>query len=602
AIAGVVCLALARSEKPAAGVLVLGMAANFCAALMVFRQKLSASIPLGGYNFSLDFRIDNLSSFIVLAAAVLGGLIAIYAAQFMQGRKYAGTFFAFLLFTMSLANGAVLADHLITLLFFWEGMMVTMYVLIAVGSASAYKTAVKAFFISGVTDLCLMAGIALVFHETHTFSMSTIAQTPIATEGLAGLAFVLMAIGATSKAGSMPFHSWIPDAAIDAPAPFMSFLPGVIEKLLGIYLLARVSLDLFKIEEHSWASTGLMTLGACTILLAVAMALVQKDYKRLLSFHAISQVGYMILGIGTGTTLGIVGGLFHMVNHAMYKGTLFLTGGAVERQAGSTDLRKIGGLAAKMPITFACFVVAALSISGVYPFNGFFSKELVYDGALERGMPYYVAASLGSFLTAASFLKLGHAAFKGAFRAPKAEVKEAPLAMLVPMICIAALCIFFGVANQIPLTHLVIPGIEQHIVASDVHMGLIPASMSLTALSALVWILAIANHAFGVKRSGSGLGASDHFHYAPVAHQLYDAAERRWFDPYEIALKVIQGISYAAYGIDRGVDYLYEGVIAGIATGFSGTLRKTHTGSHAQYLAWSMVGLAIIVAYFVGGF
>src|SRR5690242_16824892 len=125
----------------------------------------------------------------------------------------------------------------------------------------------------------------------------------------------------------------------------------------------------------------MMTIGAVTLLLAVLMALIQKDFKRLLSFHAISQVGYMILGIGTGTAFGIVGGLFHMVNNALYKSTLFLTGGAVERQAGTTDLKKIGGLGKSMPITWGCFLVAALSISGVPFTNGFYSKELIYHGA-----------------------------------------------------------------------------------------------------------------------------------------------------------------------------------------------------------------------------
>ncbi len=198
------------------------------------------------------------------------------------------------------------------------------------------------------------------------------------------MAFILLMIGAIGKAGAMPFHSWIPDAALDAPLPFMALLPGSIEKLLGIYLLARFSLDLFTLAPGTWVSTVLMVIGAATIILAVMMALVQKNYKRLLSYHAISQVGYMILGIGTGLPIGIVGGLFHMVNNAIYKSCLFLTAGAVEKQAGTTDLEKLGGLARSMPVTVICFIVAAVSISGVPPFNGFFSKEMVYDAALEE--------------------------------------------------------------------------------------------------------------------------------------------------------------------------------------------------------------------------
>jgi NADH-quinone oxidoreductase subunit L len=133
-----------------------------------------------------------------------------------------------------------------------------------------------------------------------------------------------------------------------------------------------------------------MVIGAITIILAVMMALIQRDYKRLLSYHAISQVGYMILGIGTCLPAGIIGGIFHMLNNALYKCGLFLTGGVVEKQTGTTDLAKLGGLRLNMPVTFVCYLITAASISGVPPFNGFFSKELIYDAALVRGKVFYI--------------------------------------------------------------------------------------------------------------------------------------------------------------------------------------------------------------------
>lgn len=598
AVAGLLCLALGRRTKASGTVLVAAMLADVAAVASIFGKPLALEIPLGGFDLALAFRVDALSSFVVGAAAVLGLLVALYAARFMQGRGHASTFFGFFLLTVAQVNGAALADHLVTLLFFWESMLVSLYVLIAVGRPGAWKTAVKAFFIGGATDLCLMAGVGLVAYQAHSL---TISQVHLSTQGLSGLAFVLLAVGATSKAGSMPFHSWIPDAAVDAPAPFMALVPGVLEKLLGVYLLARVSLDMFRIEG-GWASTALMALGAATILLAVLMALVQKDYKRLLSFHAISQVGYMVLGIGTGTTAGIVGGLFHMVNHAMYKGALFLTGGAVERQAGTTDLEKLSGLAARMPVTFCCFGVAALSISGVYPFNGFFSKELVYDGALERGLISYAAAALGSFFTAASFLKLGHAAFLGACRAPASEVKEAPFAMLVPMVALAALCLLFGVANPLPIHHLVVPAVARHLEPGHHLSGLVPVAWGLAALTVVVQLAAVVHHVLGARRHGSGLRAVDHIHGAPVARQLYDAAERRCFDPYVLALAALGAFARIAAAIDRLVDFVCDRVASGVAVALSAGLRRAHDGSHGRYLAWSMLGLALLVAYFVGGF
>ena len=161
-----------------------------------------------------------------------------------------------------------------------------------------------------------------------------------------------------------------------------------------------------------------MSIGAITIVFAVMMALIQKDFKRLLSYHAISQVGYMILGIGTGTVIGVVGGLFHMINNAIYKSCLFLTGGSVEKQNGTTDLNQLGGLWRQQPITMICFVIAAASISGVPPFNGFVSKEMIFEGVLgkvylggEGYRIFFIAPVLGALFTAASFFKIGHAAF-----------------------------------------------------------------------------------------------------------------------------------------------------------------------------------------------
>jgi NADH-quinone oxidoreductase subunit L len=439
-----------------------------------------------------------------------------------------------------------------------------------------------------------MIGIALTYYISGTLTMS---QIHLPLTALGATAFLFMMVGAISKAGSMPFHSWIPDAAVDAPLPFMAFLPASLEKLLGIYLLARISLDMFQLHPGSWVSTVMMIVGAVTILLAVAMALIQKDFKRLLSYHAISQVGYMILGIGTAVPAGMVGGLFHMINHAMYKSCLFLTGGSVEKQAGTTDLKKLGGLAAKMPVTFVCFVIAAAAISGVPPFNGFFSKELVYDGALERHWLYYAAAALGSFLTAASFLKLGHAAFLGRLNESHKNVKEAPAAMLIPMGIIAFFCVLFGVYNYLPLNQLIQPILGTRLEGH--HFAGFHVNVTLTAITVLVLIAALVNHLFGVKKTGSGIGAVDHIHHAPILGPVYDRAENRFFDPYDIGLKLIAVVARIAWIIDRSIDWLYMTLTVRLAYGFSALARAFQTGNYSTYLAWSLAGTALVIVFIV---
>lgn len=565
-------------------------AVNLAIAALLFKSNITYTAPWAGFGFEFILRTYQFSGFIMAAAACFGILVTLYSTVFMKDKEASNQFYAYLLISLAMVNGAVLADNLVAMLFCWEGLLLTLFGMIAIGRKGAFKSATKAFVIVGISDLCMMGGIALAGYLAGTLQISKIS---LDIAGLGGLAFILLMIGAISKAGSMPFHSWIPDAALDAPLPFMAILPASLEKLLGIYFLARISLDMFKLDPHSWVSMVMMIVGAITILLAVMMALIQKDYKRLLSYHAISQVGYMILGIGTLVPVGIVGGLFHMINHAMYKSCLFLTGGSVEKQAGTTDLAKLGGLWKKMPVTLTCFLVAAASISGVPPFNGFFSKELVYDGALERGWIFYAAAILGSFLTAASFLKLGHSAYFGKISKENEGVKEAPVQMLVPMIVIAGLCVLFGLWNSLPLSNLIQPILGSRLEGHN--YGGFHFNPFLVGMTIFVLIAAFVNHFIGTKISGSGLGAADHIHHAPGLSDLYDKAEKRLFDPYDIVLKIVGWVSKIAWSVDRGIDWVYNVFSVNAAFAVSNSIRFFHNGSYARYIVWSLAGAGMLI-------
>ncbi|MCX5678174.1 MAG: proton-conducting transporter membrane subunit [Candidatus Omnitrophica bacterium] len=591
ALAGLAIILFQRKMRLTRDLLTLaGAAANLFIAFSLFKSNAAFSMPWAGFGFEFSFRLYHFSAFTILASAGFGFLVILYSIVFMRERINSSLFFGLLLMSLALVNGAALSDNLIMLLFFWEGLLITLWGMIAIGNKDAFRTATKMFIIIGISDLCMMAGIAICGHIAGTLTISKIS---IAASGFGGLAFILMVTGAIAKAGSMPFHTWIPDAAIDAPLPFMAIFPGALEKLLGIYFLTRISLDIFRLTPDSWASFAMMTVGAITILGAVMMALVQKDYKRLLAYHAVSQVGYMILGIGTLVPIGIVGGLFHMINNALYKSCLFLTGGSVERQAGTTDLEQLGGLGKMMPVTFICFLITAASISGVPPFNGFFSKELIYDGALERGMIFYVAAALGSFLTAASFLKLGHAAFMG--KSNRNDVKEAPLPMLIPMVVIAASCVLFGVWNALPINKLIQPilgaRLEGHNFAGW------PANSTLVMITVITLIAALLNHLYGVKRTGSSLKAADHIHYAPGLRTIYEYAEKGRLDPYNIGMGSAGIFAACCRTCDRAVDWVYN-VFTPAATGaITGAIRNLHDGSYKTYIIWSIATTAIIVLF-----
>jgi NADH-quinone oxidoreductase subunit L len=552
-----------------------------------------------GMGIDFDLRLYHFAGFILIGLAGFLVLISLYSTVKMKDSPRVREYYAYVFLSAALANGAVLSNNFVPLVFFWEGLLLTLYGLITLGGKEANRTAVKALIISGFCDFAMILGIGLLWSITGTLTLSEISVKP---EGLAAASFVLMMIGAVGKAGAMPFHTWIPDAAIDAPVTFMAFMPAAFEKLLGIYLLARITLDLFHLEARTTMSIVLMTIGAATIVLAVLMALIQKDFKKLLSFHAVSQVGYMILGIGTGIPAGIAGGIFHMINHAMYKCGLFLSAGSVEHRAGTTELKKLGGLAREMPLTAAGFAVCALAISGVWPLNGFVSKEMVFHGALESGYKIFaVAAWVGAIFTFASFLKAGHSVFFGARSQEVPKVKESPAPLVIPILVLALLCITFGVYNKLPLTQFIQP-ILQGQAEAGTHLDFTAHALSLlnpvAGISILCLILALGLHLFGWKRGGKkAYLASEPVHHLPVLHSLYDLSEARVFDLYEQGVKFLKGLSLALFKlVDRPIDAFFEKVVTGAGLRLTGLFQKAHNGQYANYLAWCLAGLLAIVA------
>ena len=581
----------------AASIVSLLAAANL---FLLPAQTLSYAWLGGGISFTLS--TDTLSAFLLLAVSLFSAAISIYS--FSSPNKGSAKWFFFnLLMTQAFAAGAALSDNMVAMLFFWEGLLVFLYTFIALSqeTKAAKRTAMKAFLINAVTDLCLLTGVVITGYIAGTYSMSEISHNKLTLDyGWSVFAYVLLLIGAVSKAGAFPFHTWIPDAATDSSAAFMAYVPAAIDKLLGIYFLARASVYLFAL--NGTMQLVLMTLGAVTILVAVMMAFVQKDYKRLLSYHAVSQTGYMILGIGTLNPIGIAGGLFHMINHATYKSCLFMTAGSVERQAGTGDLSKLGGLFRAMPITGLCFLIAAAAISGIAPLNGFFSKELIYKGTLDTGYTwFFIAAELGSFLTLASFLKLGHSVYFGKRPEGLKDTKEAPFSMLLPMMAFAGICVAFGFGARLPVQWFISPSLE----ALNLQHGLLFGfhADKLYFVSVIVILAAVLNHMLGLAAGGGKADkASDHIHYAPVLKETYALAERRVFDIYELAMdKVVPPVSYALFKADRFFDWAIDTVPSGVTGLLSGASSRFHNGSYPLYMALTLAGAAVYILL-VGGF
>jgi len=596
--AGLVFLVPRKNFTLQLAVALVASAAQTALTILLFGSERAFFRPWVGFGINFDLRLYSFSAMIVLVAAFTF-LTVLFSATYMRNRENTRQFFGFVLLASSFVTGAMLANNLVLMLFFWEGLLGMLFGLIYTGGKNASATAVKALVINGLADLCLILGVCIVGWRAQTLSMIDI--TIHLDSYWDNFAFVMMLIGAIGKAGSMPFHTWIPDAAVETNASFMAFLPAAMDKLLGIYLLARLNLDLFVITPHSRMSNLMLVVGCITLIFAVMMALIQKDYRRLLGYHAVSQVGYMIIGIGTGLTVGIVGGLFHMINNAIYKSCLYFTAGAVETQTGTTDLKLLGGLAKKMPVTCIGFIIAALSIAGVPPFNGFYSKELVFDAALETNVIFYIIALLGAFCTAASFLKLGHTVYFGQETRNTRDAEEAPATMLMPIIILAAACVLCGVWNALPLEGLIEPILGEAV--EHTFSGLIPHDWLLPVVSLIVLLAAFINHRFGVKKSGKPVSAVDHIHHAPGLRSVYDYVETGALDTYRGINSLVESFSSMFFAIDRAIDWVYMSLVTGTANLLAGAIEAAHTGKHWMYVLWTVVGgiAVVVIMFWFGG-
>lgn len=574
---------------------------------------------------SFAMRLDALSGFVLLFAGIFATLILFYSFRYMRGRGGVRGYYLYVMLILAATNGVVLSANVVTLLFFWGCMLVLLYGLLLVGRGRTYESATKALVIVGLSDFAMLLGIVLLLAWSGPLNLAPSIPLRL-SDSRHILPFLLIAVGALAKAGSMPFHTWIPAAAETAPATVMALIPASLDKLLGIYLLTRLSLGVFNIASNMALRNVFMAVGAVTILAAVSMALVQKRMMRLLAFHAVSQVGYMVLGIGTGTPVGIAGGLFHMLNNATYKTGLFLTAGSVEHWSHDDDLERLGGLAGRMPLTFVSFLLCALAISGVPPLNGFVSKWMVYQGVIDVGREgnrlfpvFLVCAMFGSVLTLASFLKLMHSVFLGQRPVQLAKVREVPVTMWLPPLLLALTCVVFGVfAYRIPLSGLVYPGLIapagglQRIPLAGVWQPVLTTLLMLASLGlgAVVYLFGTVSRPIVGKtfvggekvaelEEGRVVGTAFYspVKQLPIVGELLDFGGKGAFDLYNWVRGVLGGLSVVSRdGIDRVLNLLAESTAKLVKASGRG-LAFLHTGRLPLYIGWVFAGA--IVFYLV---
>ena len=411
------------------------------------------SIPLG-----INLVLDGLSSLLLLIISVVSAAAMLFSTRYMEQYTAKPKYLCLFLLMVAGMNGVVLSGDIFNLFVFLEIASIASYALVGFGCEhEELEASFKYMVLGSVASMFILFAVALVYGNTGSLNMAYISKA-ITDAGLnVGLAFAmaLFIAGFGLKAALVPFHAWLPDAHPSAPAPISAMLSGVLIKALGVYALVRVLFNVFGISVSlGWV---LVTLGVLSMVVGVFLAVGQWDFKRLLAYHSISQMGYVVLGIGLGAlilakgqnvawaSLAILGGLFHLANHAVFKSLLFLTSGSVQMSTGTRQLKELGGLAQKLPYTRATCAIASASIAGIPPFNGFWSKLLLVIAAVQAGFfGLAVITVIVSLVTLISFLKVQRYVFLGELPENLRQTKENTGSMLIAMISLACLCVLMG--------------------------------------------------------------------------------------------------------------------------------------------------------------
>src|SRR5579883_3125859 len=369
-----------------------------------------------GFSFTLGLRVDGLTAVMLIVVTSVSTLVQFYSQGYMEGDPGYGRYYAYMsLFTASML-GLVLADSILMIFIFWELVGLCSFLLIGFWfhKPSAAAAAKKAFITTRVGDVGFMIGILILWTHTNTFNIAQLHR--LAASGAIGSTTLTLAAlgifaGAAGKSAQVPLHIWLPDA-MGGPTPVSALIHAATMVAAGVYLVARM----FPVFDAPGASGALHTvawIGAITAIVAATMGVVNPDIKKVLAYSTISQLGYMMLSLGTGA---YVAAIFHLMNHAYFKALLFLGSGSVNHASNTFDMRRMGGLRKVMPVTFVTFLIASLSLSGVPPFSGFYSKDDILHAAWNDNKILFVLGFLVVFMTAFYMFRAIFLTFFGEFR------------------------------------------------------------------------------------------------------------------------------------------------------------------------------------------
>ncbi|MDI6827983.1 MAG: NADH-quinone oxidoreductase subunit L [Armatimonadota bacterium] len=409
-------------------------------------------LTIAGIRIHMGFVVDQLTVMMLLVVTIVAMLVQIYSVGYMHGDPRYPRFFAYLSLFSAAMLGLVTADNLILLFVSWELVGLTSYLLIGFWfeKPEAMRAAKKAFIVTRVGDLGFLLGVLLLFQYTGTVKLSEIfSQVPALASAtyvigrivipFLPLVGILLFMGAIGKSAQFPLHVWLPDA-MEGPTPVSALIHAATMVAAGVYLVGRMY-PIFHYQEESLSLAVVAIIGAITALMAATIATVINDMKRVLAYSTISQLGYMMLGLGVG---GYTAGLLHLMTHAFFKANLFLGAGSVIHATGVQDIQEMGGLKKKMPVTFWTFVISSAALAGLPLTAGFFSKDEILLEVFHASKPLFVVGVLAAFLTAFYMTRLVALAFLGKPRRQDIHAHESPRVMIIPLIVLGILSIVAG--------------------------------------------------------------------------------------------------------------------------------------------------------------
>jgi multicomponent Na+:H+ antiporter subunit D len=448
--------------KHSSGVIIF-ISSGLMMGLSVYARFLLGSIPgkmviakiagIAPY-LSINMVLDGLSGFMLVIVNTVAFFVVIYSLGYVEKYKDKPKFFSLFSLMVCGLNGVIINGDIFNLFVFLEVASLASYALVAFGiEGEELEASFKYAIMGSVASSFILMGIAFLYSMTSTLNISDIAVT-LAARHYPGLGILFVAVlfmaGFGLKAAMIPFHAWLPDAHSSAPASISAMLSGVLIKTLGVYTLARMFFTV--LNSGNGYLAVFMFLGAIAIAIEGMLALSQMNLKRLLAYSSISQIGYIILGLGLGTPLGIFGGLFHLLNHSIFKSLLFLNAGALDYSTHTKDIEEAKGAGRAMSVTNKTNLIGSLSISGIPPFSGFFSKLIIIIACVQTGhLVYAFCAVIGSIFTLCALMKVRKFVFLSDVKEKLGAIRDIPWSMKFSMVCLAVMCVFGGLMLLPPM-------------------------------------------------------------------------------------------------------------------------------------------------------